>query len=301
MRKLISFGTPPQGSESQLLWLTAQYLLASVVLRGLSNNDKLLLVEPIIEFASIVSEQAAYIGVQVTILTTCFKASPASDSNWLRVHPSLLKRTVTRLASNGLSVFVDMRTDTNIESGGGGFAFELPTQCRKDNLDSLLGGSACNPGSSHLVEIHDHFTSAVARAISVFVETANLDRNFHTISISNFSEAVNQFEPCTIVDWTANSNISVQVQPVDSQVSFQGNKTYWLVGLTGSLGLSLCEWMTQRGARYFVLSSRKADIQTAWVDEMRAKGVHVKVSAWSVPLLLMHDKLFPISFFMRLC
>lgn len=72
------------------------------------------------------------------------------------------------------------------------------------------------------------------------------------------------------------------MRSVDSYISFLGNKTYWLFGLTGGLGLSLCEWMVQRGARYCILSSRNPNIEAAWLHEMDAKKVVVKISTWLV-------------------
>ncbi|KAI0469975.1 polyketide synthase-like protein [Xylariaceae sp. FL0804] len=44
--------------------------------------------------------------------------------------------------------------------------------------------------------------------------------------------------------------------------------TYWLAGLSGSLGLSLCQWMVRYGARFVVIS------------RMAALGVVVKIRAW---------------------
>lgn len=69
----------------------------------------------------------------------------------------------------------------------------------------------------------------------------------------------------------------VCVEPVDHQPLFQCDKTYWLVGLTGDLGLSLCEWMARRGARHIALSSRQPNVDCAWLEHFRSLGATVKI------------------------
>ncbi|KAM7196179.1 hypothetical protein V8F33_006291 [Rhypophila sp. PSN 637] len=66
--------------------------------------------------------------------------------------------------------------------------------------------------------------------------------------------------------------LSFTVQPADSLVTFSSSKAYCLAGLSGGLGLLLCEWMIRHGARHFVLSSRRAEdtMSRVWVDKMSA-------------------------------
>ncbi|KAK4207461.1 hypothetical protein QBC37DRAFT_455500 [Rhypophila decipiens] len=88
-----------------------------------------------------------------------------------------------------------------------------------------------------------------------------------------------------VVDWVGSStsksdSVSFRVQPADSLVALSSSKTYWLAGLSGSLGLVLCEWMISRGARYFVISSRNAEqsVDQVWVNKMRdAHGAVISV------------------------
>lgn len=83
-----------------------------------------------------------------------------------------------------------------------------------------------------------------------------------------------------VVSWPAKtSTIPVQVEPVNSKITFRTDKTYWLVGLSGSLGLSLCEWMAQQGARYIVITSRNPKVDERWMNKMKALGVKVEVIA----------------------
>nr|A0A4P8WAE5.1 RecName: Full=Polyketide synthase-nonribosomal peptide synthetase pyiS; Short=PKS-NRPS pyiS; AltName: Full=Pyrichalasin H biosynthesis cluster protein A; AltName: Full=Pyrichalasin H synthase [Pyricularia grisea]QCS37521.1 PyiS [Pyricularia grisea] len=84
----------------------------------------------------------------------------------------------------------------------------------------------------------------------------------------------------SVVSWPAGtSTIPVQVQPVNSKVTFSNDKTYWLVGLSGTLGLSLCEWMAQQGARYIVITSRNPNVDERWKNKMEKLGIKVEIIA----------------------
>lgn len=82
-----------------------------------------------------------------------------------------------------------------------------------------------------------------------------------------------------VLSWESSDPLHVQVTSVDTVVRFRGDRTYWLVGLTGNLGLSLCEWMAQQGARYIVVSSRKPKVDAEWLKSMSGIGVTVEVIA----------------------
>lgn len=82
-----------------------------------------------------------------------------------------------------------------------------------------------------------------------------------------------------LIDWKTGPTVSIEIQPIETQVTFKSDHSYWLVGLTGGLGLSLCEWMSQQGARYIVISSRNPKVDQRWLDKMKSLGVNVMVAA----------------------
>jgi hybrid polyketide synthase/nonribosomal peptide synthetase ACE1 len=281
-KKLLVAVRVSPGSEARLLWLTAHHLLASIVLRGLSKNNKVLVYEPSSEFASIMAEEARLLGVQIIFIATNVKASGIQDPSWVVIYPAVSERVITRLAQDGFSVFINIMPYTKIESIGDRIASALPIHCKKDNFESLFRKTTWNPIASHFEEIHSRLASAVAWASTVSKDPTGLGEHISTISIDSLPERRDRLEPLAVIEWTTSSEVSVRVRPIDSQVSFPGNRTYWLVGLTGGLGLSLCEWIVQRGARYFVITSRKPNVGMAWLGEMRAKGVSIKVLTWLV-------------------
>lgn len=269
------------GSEARLLWLVAHHLLACIMLRGLSRGDKILVHDPTRIFASVIAEQAALLGVQVTFMTTKPEASGMQGTGWVAIHPaaSISDPAVARLVHDNFSVFVNLTPHSEIGSIEHQIAFALPIYCRKEDIDLLWGKGAWTPQASHLVDIHSRLEKAVTWASATLTKVNAIQEHIPTVSLNTLPGSCDRLMPYTVLEWDAASEVSIRARPVDSLISFLDNKTYWLVGLTGGLGLSLCEWMVQRGARFVVISSRKPNVETAWLDEMRAKGVTIKVSA----------------------
>jgi amino acid adenylation domain-containing protein len=81
----------------------------------------------------------------------------------------------------------------------------------------------------------------------------------------------------TVVSWNEVQSMQVQVVPAVSRRLFEDQKTYFLVGLTSDLGLSLCEWMADHGARYFALASRNPTVVPEIIDHLQKKGAILRI------------------------
>ena len=64
----------------------------------------------------------------------------------------------------------------------------------------------------------------------------------------------------SVISWTDVQSIRVRVAPTINTTLFADEKTYFMIGLTGDVGLSLCKWMTDRGAKYLAIASRKPNV-----------------------------------------
>lgn len=82
-----------------------------------------------------------------------------------------------------------------------------------------------------------------------------------------------------ILDWQQSSHVSVSVQPASSEVRLSADKTYLLIGMTGDLGMSVCEWMVSKGARNVVLTSRKPQTDQNWIESMAKAGANIVTMA----------------------
>lgn len=99
-----------------------------------------------------------------------------------------------------------------------------------------------------------------------------------------------QFGPLDLVEWECAEHVVAVVKPLDISTMFFNDKTYFLVGLTGELGLGLCNWMIDNGARHLALSSRKPDIDLSILDSWKRKGANVQVFSLDVTdEAMLHD------------
>ena len=86
----------------------------------------------------------------------------------------------------------------------------------------------------------------------------------------------------SIVSWTGVQSIPVQVIPATSIQLLADQKTYFLIGLTGDLGLSLCEWMIDHGAKYLAIASRSPIVPPEMLTHLQRKGVTIRVFSLDV-------------------
>lgn len=164
----------------------------------------------------------------------------------------------------------------------------LSVHCRKYDLASLLGEKAYPPPSSRRDDIRSALDRALTQSLDILADTTSLDEGSLTfaptvMSLDEVTQRPNNNPALDcIIDWTHCSKVQVTLQPIDSLITFPPDRTYWLAGLSGTLGLSLCEWMVRHGAKYIVISSRAPDVDRVWLEEMEAEGAVVAVQTWYV-------------------
>ena len=80
-----------------------------------------------------------------------------------------------------------------------------------------------------------------------------------------------------VIDWSNSKNLALAKESLDASRLFHPMKTYFLIGLTGELGQSLCQWMVKNGARHIALGSRNAELNPLWLEEMHSFGVIINI------------------------
>ena len=118
----------------------------------------------------------------------------------------------------------------------------------------------------------------MARATLTVAETNRVDNlMLPKIQPGSLAEPQNRPAPFSLIDWTECSDVAVKIRFIDTQISFLRRKMYWFAGLSGGLGLALCEWLVRYGANYFVISSRQPKVHDCWCEKMRELGVVLKI------------------------
>ena len=82
--------------------------------------------------------------------------------------------------------------------------------------------------------------------------------------------------PAAVVDWSTADTVNPLVRPLQHRGLFAPDKTYLLCGMTGDLGISVCLWMVDHGARHVVLTSRNPNVSPSVLEYLSRKGATVR-------------------------
>ncbi|KAI0595287.1 hybrid PKS-NRPS PsoA [Biscogniauxia sp. FL1348] len=211
-------------------------------------------------------------------LTTSNDASVLSSSERLTyIHPWTVERELRSLLPRNVERFVNMGDDAD---GLTEFAASLPGRkvsiqrgihvsvketislsCSRFSLERMIGHYSSQ--TEFLYEMGRSGPHAVVKADVVH------ERSEMAISTS-------------IISWTDIQSVQVQVTPATSNRLFEDQKTYFLVGLTGGIGISLCEWMADHGAKYLAIASRNPAVSPEVFASLQSKGVTIRVFSLDV-------------------
>jgi hybrid polyketide synthase/nonribosomal peptide synthetase ACE1 len=262
----------PSENESTFLALVAYQLLASAFFEGLSGGGTVLIHGQPGVLASVLGNEAQKRGLQSKYITTAADLEPS----WERIHPRAPDRTLRNLITSDTVCLLNLTDDSAVVDR---LRAHLPAHC---HLQSLEFGFAPTPSGMLPEQQSPAITSLLNECVSqALSRLESLTSSVTAITFDQLSEPSSS-SPDAIIDWstTTTTETSVLVQPAESQVRFSANKTYWLAGLSGGLGLLLCEWMVRRGAKYIVISSRNPNIEVGWLNQMRDAGAFIKVASW---------------------
>ncbi|KAK0716109.1 hypothetical protein B0H67DRAFT_684173 [Lasiosphaeris hirsuta] len=243
-------------------------------------------------FARALGEAAAARGASVRF-TTC-KRDLASDAMFTYVHPSRNGRSISRLFLKDMSTFVDM-------SGHGGDAGgmaariqrQLPVTCQIVDSGTFMNTEAhvrpsAAPTDARIPDVLEQITLHLSKRTAAS-EEGRLDNSslLETVSIAALPgrDLPPPRQPAShiaVLDWTTDGAVPARVWPAEDLVRFHHDKTYWLVGLAGALGQSLCWWMVQRGARNIVITSRNPRVSEAWMGRVVSEGAKVSLLSCDV-------------------
>lgn len=250
------------------------------------NNTVILVHEPpTLHFASALRDAAAE-----RHLTIHFTTSRRDNGNYTFIHPSRHDRALSRLLPSNLSTFVNMSGEVDLEGIAARMQKQLPSQCSVIDLSALMAKEAFIRPSKSPETVIPGVLDRVSRYL-LESSTASEAASFDEIPIAQVAGGqipLHQKGKVAVLNWSASPAVPLRTYPAEDIVQFRSDKTYLLIGLAGQLGISMCDWMAQRGARHIVITSRNPKVNKAWLDNIQADGVQIRVESWFVPI-------FPIS------
>ncbi|KAI1070292.1 hypothetical protein LB507_010325 [Fusarium sp. FIESC RH6] len=248
---------------------TAAHLVADNLVHNIPKGANLMIHEADKPLRTAVSFKAKASGL-TTLFTTSRLDRRSSDCTF--VHTALPTRLLKKLVKDNTCAFVDLSPPGSLSSDvGRAISKELPSCCSYRASRDLLGSiPRLRPGSS-LSDARERLSKAWSDATKATVPIDEVG----SISLNDISNHYPADEPLTVVDWTA-STVRVRIRPIDRNDIFRPDRTYLLIGLSGEVGQSICQWMVYHGARHVVLTSRKPGVDPAFIHHLESLGADVR-------------------------
>ncbi|KAI3336268.1 putative hybrid NRPS/PKS enzyme [Xylariaceae sp. AK1471] len=151
----------------------------------------------------------------------------------------------------------------------------LPARCKRIHPSALLQSHSSLPLSYDQDILVDRLEDAVTKASTT--STAPEEFQNLVIHLGQVEEPSTQYHAMSAIHWPSDGLVKTNVRALDVSGFFSKAKTYVLVGLSGSIGQSLCEWMASNGAGCVVLTSRRPNVDQRWIESFQGSGTTVKV------------------------
>lgn len=262
--------------DAQYLSFLSGYLLSRTALAAVPRGSSVVVHEADPGLASMMSRQLIDHGCEVLFTTS---EPGVKKRNWKSLHPFAQTRQIQVSVPKNASIYFDLSSASPDASGtdklGTRIGANLPRLCRKFEASMLIGRESNVLPGSHDFVIHDLLQNANLFAMAQTNGVPDgMPLRMHTLRQVVGNAAA--LDMLSIVHWRAESAAPVRVQPIDQRNDlFRADKTYWLIGLAGDLGRSICDFMITRGAKHVVLTSRHPVVDSRWVQEYDDRGIKV--------------------------
>lgn len=251
--------------EASLLLAAVDELLADAILG--KTTGSFLIHEPTPSLAQVLTRKAAEKKASVAFTTT-----KSENASFRLIHKSTSQTAISSYIPKGVTSFVNLATSVDADSTGARIARQLPRSCKSKTASAFFSTAGFATDSSK------DLTSVLDNCVAQFTATGATTAP-ESIALKDITKYHTANEYLRTINWVADASVPVNHIVAEHKVTLRDDKTYWLIGATGELGLSIVKWMVDRGAKYIVLTSRNPKVDQGWLDTMTARGATVKVWA----------------------
>lgn len=284
-----SFKSEISQSTDRLLIAVASELLVEALVQTLSPESNILVHCSGSDrfFAAALSRRASSQKISVTFTCDADSNGDDNDPAWLKLSARAPQHVVRRLLHQAApSHFLDL---TAAYSPGQPSPLSLrivqglPSNYKRIDLSTLYQSQSSLPKSFDREAIIAKLENAVSNArLSVESSTVQEKVQDLIIQLDQIRDPFTTYHTTSAVHWPSDGLVKAEVRPLDARSFFSKDKTYLLIGLSGKLGQSLCEWMVSNGAGHVFLTSRRPDIDQRWLESFKGTNATVKVLTMDV-------------------
>ncbi|OQD61269.1 hypothetical protein PENPOL_c017G01328 [Penicillium polonicum] len=255
-------------SGADILAHCAARLIAMAIVDPLIDGEAVLVHNPTELLAKAITTQASSKRVQALIVKD---SSHELSGSATTLAPYMSHAEITRLMPSNVACFVELGIETSENAAT--IRSSLPRHCRTESASTLYSP---NGWESSSLSTSSSLAQLLQRAVDG-IEIGTSGTISSAVAVHDLLQETTLGDPAAIIDWTQPSSYPVQISRLDSVTFFKGDKTYWMCGLSGALGISLCDWMIERGAKYLALTSRNPNISPKWIEDHAQNGIFVKI------------------------
>jgi SAM-dependent methyltransferase/NAD(P)-dependent dehydrogenase (short-subunit alcohol dehydrogenase family) len=201
----------------------------------------------------------------VAVVQTISDMAMASDARF--IHPFADEEALYDVRPRGLQNFINLAVPRH--------------EAIHAMVSSSLSASAIR--ANGLEQLYSHWSVAELRSLAQRLVHDNGTVSTKCVQAVRIEETaqvqVESMKFAAVFDWTTASTVNTTIHPMNHHGLFVPDKTYLLCGMTGDLGVSVCLWMIENGARNVVLASRKPNVSANVLQFMSRKGAVVRPMA----------------------
>ncbi|KAL3417500.1 beta-ketoacyl synthase domain-containing protein [Phlyctema vagabunda] len=271
-------------SEDHLLISVASELLAEALIQPLASGSNIL-VHCSAEDRFLTATISKYSAIKAICVTFTYDANASDvikDPKWTglsaRVPLHVLRKSVHQVAPSHFLDLTTLYSPKNLSNLSSRISQVLPSRCKTISLSALLQRQSVLPLSYN----RDALTIRLEKAISAAYTAQEGNVEDLVVQLDHIHELSMPCHSTSAVHWPLRGLLKAEVQPLNTHGLFSKDKTYLLIGLSGKIGQSLCEWMVANGAGCVCLTSRRPDIDKRWMKSFQATNATVKVLAMDV-------------------
>ncbi|KAJ8112708.1 hypothetical protein ONZ43_g5332 [Nemania bipapillata] len=263
---------PYMGDASTLSLLAAQVISASL-LDIVSAGSTVLVHNATAEMAIALKAQSSLLDINLAF-TSDFMDDPPERC---KLTPYMTQYQLNKLVPTGIALFVGLsNSESQMEINEVEMMSCLPQHCRRETSRTLF----CREGLSSAAPTANILQDAVNKVATYDPTDVHRARSLtKSIDVRSILEGASTDDPLAVIDWTTSRMLPITVEKADIRQKFRSDRTYWILGLSASLGASLCDWMIRQGAKNLVYTSRRPQLDESWIDSHRQDGVRIKVVA----------------------
>lgn len=258
-------------ADADLLAGLAAHLVSMAVVDPLLDGDTLVVHNPTELLARAIASQTSSKNVRAFFVAD--STQQHVPSSWTKLDPYMTQSEIAEILPANTACFVGLSIEGSENNST--ILSSLPPPCRKETVATLYSPVSWESSPSSAPFLGELLQRALDNAQNDAGQGQKTASK--TVGIDDLINGSNPGNPATVIDWTLSKTHPVHVSRLDSAAFFKSDKTYWMCGLSGALGVSLADWMIERGARYLVLTSRNPNISPDWIEAHKRNGVTVTI------------------------